>query len=81
MGKKNVKTKKNKYWMDTYSEWDDGTRLYDWQVADYTRKHMRLIDRLSMRKVAAAMMHSFSILSKSTEEPKLKKNWKYFRDF
>ena len=80
MGKKNAKTKE-KPWMETYSEWADGTCVYDWELADYTRKHMRLFDRLNMRKVASAMMYSFSILSKSVEEPKLKKNWKYYRDF
>ena len=56
-------------------------RIYAYQIADYTKKHMRLIDRLDFRKVGAAMLYSLSILSHSVEEPNLKNgNWKYFRD-
>ena len=63
-----------------YNYGGDG-KVYDHQVASYTKKHMRLIDRFNLRKVVAATMYSFGILSGSVEEPKTgKKNWKYFRD-
>ena len=74
---------KRNWWKDSYADFgEDIGKVYDWQVADYTKKHMTFFDRLNLRKVAAAMGYSFSILSKSVEEPVLdKKNWKYFRDF
>ena len=76
------KPKEKNWWMDTYADFGDEVgKVYDYQVADYAKKHLRFLDRFNMRKVGAAMMYSFEILSKSTEEPDLKKNWKYFKDF
>ena len=79
----NKNKEKNDWWKDSYADFgEDVGEVYDWQVADYTKKHMAFFDRFNLRKVAAAMNYSFSILSKSVEEPNLKKkNWKYFRDF
>lgn len=70
------------WWKNSYADFGDDVGLvYDYQVADYTKKHMRFIDRFNFRKVAGAMFHSFSILSKSIEEPNIgKKNWKYYKD-
>ena len=73
-----------KDWYKTsYSDFCDGRgELYDYEVADYTKRHMRFFDRLNIRKVTSAAMWSFEILSKSTEEPcKGKKNWKFYKDF
>lgn len=67
---------------DTYADFG-GTigKVYDHQIASYTKKHMSLLDRLNLRKVVAASMYSFGILSGSIEEPNPgKKNWKYFKD-
>ena len=67
---------------ETYADFGDGRdRVYDHQVASYTKKHLSLLDRLNLRKVVAASMYSFGILSGSVEEPNIgKKNWKYFKD-
>ena len=66
------------WWKTTYG---DVGRVYDHQVADYTKKHLSFFDRFNMQKVAAANMYSFEILSKSVEEPDIKKkNWKYYKD-
>lgn len=67
--------------IDGYAEFSDGLRVYDRDVGKYARKHMRFIDWLDPEKVGTAMMFSFSILSKSVEEPKDKNGkWKFFRD-
>lgn len=70
------------WWKTTYSDFGgDVGRVYDHQVTDYTKKHLSFFDRFNMRKVTAANMYSFSILSKSVEEPDVKKkNWKYYKD-
>lgn len=72
------------YYMDGYAVFTEqpNNRVYDYEVADYVKKHMRFIDRLSMRKVSSAMAYAFAILSKSTEEPKELKNnkWKFRRN-
>ena len=70
------------WWKTTYADFGETVgKVYDYQVADYTKKHLRFFDRFNMRKVAAANAYSFSILSKSIEEPDVnKKNWKYFKD-
>lgn len=67
---------------DTYADFEGSVgRVYDHQVAAYTKKHMRFLDRFNIRKVVAASMYSFGILSGSVEEPDPgKKNWKYFKD-
>lgn len=74
---------KNKWYMDSYADFGgDIGKIYDWQVADYAKKHLRFIDRFNMRKVSTAIQWSFSILSKSLEEPNIKNGkWKFFRDF
>mgnify|MGYP006988985008 CR=1 FL=1 len=73
---------KGAWWKGTYADFGgDVGREYDYQVADYTKKHLRFFDRFNMYKVVAATQYSFSILSKSIEEPDPgKKNWKYFKD-
>lgn len=79
-----VPTKKDpdkKWYMHTYATHDNGaTRIYDYQVADYTKKHMRFIDRFNIRKVGAAMLCSYAILSNAVQEPSEKKKWKYYKD-
>ena len=67
--------------VDGYADFGD-MKVYDKDVGNYTRQHMRFIDWLDPEKVATAMMYSFSILSKSVEEPDIKNGkWKYFKDF
>ena len=70
------------WYKTTYADFGGSVgKVYDYQVADYTKKHLRFFDRFDMNKVVAASQYSFSILSKSVEEPKPgKKNWKYFKD-
>ena len=72
-----------KWYMDSYADFGgDIGKIYDWQVADYAKKHLRFFDRFNMRKVSTAMQWSFSILSKSIEEPTIKNGkWKFFKDF
>ena len=69
-------------YMDTYADFGGNVgKIYDYQIADYASKHIRFIDRFSMRKMAHAMMMSFDILNGALEEPKCdKKNWKFFVD-
>lgn len=76
-------SKKKKPWLDGYADFGgDVGRVYDKDVGCYTRKHMRFIDWFDPCKVASAMMWTFSILSKSVEEPDIKNGkWKYFKDF
>lgn len=82
-GHKRFGDRENKNWYKhSYADFGgDVGRVYDYQVADYTKKHLRFFDRFNLRKVAGAMFLSFGILSKSTEEPDVgKKNWKYYKD-
>lgn len=74
--------KKNDWSKETYCEFENSKdRLYDHQVASYTKKHLGFFDRFNIRKVVAASMYSFAILSGSVEEPDPgKKNWKYYKD-
>ena len=73
-------SKDNRWYETTYAEFSDGLRVYDRQVAEYTKQHLRFIDRFNLKKVVAAANWSFSILSKSCEAPSKDDNWKYFID-
>ena len=72
-----------KWYMDSYADFGGSVgKVYDYQVADYAKKHLRFIDRFNLRKVATAMIWSFSILSQSIEEPNIKNGkWKFYVDF
>ena len=72
-----------KPWLDNYADFgDDVGKVFDKDVGRYAFKHMRFIDRFDPCKVASAILWSFSILSKSVEEPDIKNGkWKYFKDF
>ena len=74
---------KKKWYMDSYADFGGNVgKVYDYQVADYAKKHLRFFDRFNLRKVATAMMWSFSILSKSVEEPNIKNGkWKFYVDY
>ena len=78
-----LKRRKKPWDMTTYSAFGGSVvKVFDYQLADYTKKHMRFIDRLNFRKVGAAMQMSVLILSKGIEEPNIKNGkWKYFKDF
>lgn len=68
--------------MDSYADFG-GTvgRIYDWQIADYVKKHLRFIDRFNLKRVTSAVMYGFCILSKNCDEPNSKKkNWKFYKD-
>lgn len=66
--------------VDGYADFGDFL-VYDKDVGKYARKHMRFIDWLDPEKVGTAMMYSFSILSKSVDEPNIKNGkWKFFKD-
>lgn len=69
------KKKNDKYW-DGWCDFGDGRIVYDKDIAEYAKKHLKLRDRLDIRKVTEAVMYSFSILSGSVEPPK-GKNWKF----
>lgn len=66
----------------TYADFGEGVgRVYDHQVASYTKQHLGFFDRFNIRKVVAAAMMSFGILSGSLDEPNPgKKKWKYYKD-
>lgn len=63
-----------KYW-DGYADFGD-FKVYDKDVADYVKAHLRFQDRFDIRKITEAVLLAFSILSKSVEEPE-EKNWKF----
>lgn len=67
---------------DTYADFGgDVGKVFDHQIARYAMQHLGFFDRFNIRKVVAAAMYSFAILSKSVEEPNVgKDNWKFFRD-
>lgn len=69
------KKKESKYW-DGYATFADGRVVYDRDVAEYVKKHLKASDRLDIRKITEAVLYSFSILSGSVEPPK-KRNWKF----
>lgn len=78
------KTKKNsKPWLNGYADFGgDIGKIFDKDVADYTRKHLRIVDRFSIRKIVAAAMVSFDILNGSIEEPKIKNGkWKFYKNY
>lgn len=50
-----------------YAKFPDGI-VYDADVARYARKHLRLIDFLDFRKVATAILWSFTILQADKNE-------------
>lgn len=50
-----------KYW-EGWSERDDGRKVTDKEVAEYVTSHMRIIDRLNIRKVVEATIISHLIL-------------------
>lgn len=80
---KYVITRDKKDWSKTsYADFgDDVGKVFDHQIARYAMKHLGFFDRFNIRKVVAAAMYSFAILSKSVEEPNVgKNNWKFFRD-
>lgn len=58
-----------------YADFGD-FRVYDKEVAEYTKAHLKFFDRFDMRKVTEAVLYSFSILSKSVEPPE-GDNWKF----
>lgn len=66
---------KTKY-SDGYATFADGKRVYDKDVALLVKKHLKLVDRFNIRKIAEAALLGFSILSGSVETPK-KRNWKF----
>lgn len=71
-----------KEYFDNAAYFDDGRLVVsDKDVATYTKKHMHFFDRFNIRRVVECAMYSFSILSKSVEEPRNKnpkKNWFYY---
>lgn len=72
-----------KTYMDTYANFGGAIgKIYDYQIADYAKEHMRFIDRFSLRKTTSAIMMSFDILNGAIEEPTFtdKKKWKFFVD-
>lgn len=48
---------------DCYSEFDDGKRIYDKDVAEFVRQHLSFFDRLNPRKVSQATLVAFTMLS------------------
>ena len=66
-----------KWWMNTYSDFGkDIGKIYDWQVGDYVKKHLRFADRFNIRKITAAALTAHAILSNSCETPS-DDNWKF----
>lgn len=64
---------------DGYADYPGVGIVYDKDVAEYAKKHLRLIDRLDMRKVAEAVIASQGILFgvDNPNEYTDKKNWKF----
>lgn len=70
-------------WTKSYADYPDVGRIYDSDVGLFAKKHLRIIDRFDMRKVASAILWSQLILFDVVKEADLpkKKNWKFFKDF
>lgn len=56
------------------SDFSDGIKVTDEDIAKYVKKHTHWWDRLDYHKVSDASQMAFLILSKTVEEPK-KKRW------
>lgn len=74
---------KSDVWAERYGDgWADYPgvgKVYDRDVAKFAKQHLRLIDRLDIRKVTEAVIMSQDILFKVFTEDELpkKKNWKF----
>ena len=64
-----------KYW-DGYADFGS-FKVYDKDVAEYVKKHLRFRDRFDIRKITESALLSFSILSGSCEPPEKGDNWKF----
>lgn len=59
-----------------YCSRDDGTEVYDHDVADFVVKHLKPLDRLNPYRVAIATIYAHPMLMGDFEIPK-KKNWTF----
>jgi len=62
---------------DRYATFDDGTRLYDDDVAKFAWKHLSWLDRFNFRKVVSAGLASFAIMQDEKCKDKDNDNWKF----
>ena len=60
---------------DGYADFGNGEILYDKDVADFVKKHLRVVDRFNVRKVCEATLQAFAMLQSHEEIPK--GNWKF----
>lgn len=67
--------RKTKYW-NCYSDFGNGKIVYDKDVANFVKKHLRIRDRFDLRKFVEATLLAADILGGATEEPK-DKSWKF----
>ena len=58
--------RKTKYW-DGEAVFEDFV-VRDKDVAEFTKSHMRFIDRLDFRKVTEAVLYSFSVMANKDEK-------------
>lgn len=67
-----------KWKSDGWADFGD-FKIYDSEVADFLKKHMRLIDRLDVEKVVAAAFYVFTLIQEDRQgKEKLKSgNWKF----
>ena len=64
---------------DNWADYPGVGKVYDKDVANFAKRHLRLIDRLDVRKVTEAAIMSQDILFGLFTEDELpkKKNWKF----
>lgn len=68
---------KKKYY-DGYTRSHSGRVFSDKELSKFVRKHLRLIDRLDIRRITEAVLISHNIFLEEMEVVTKKKNWKFY---
>ena len=66
---------KNRY-SEGWAKFEDGTMIYDKDLADFVKKHLKLLDRLDTRKVVESSALGFVMLEGGTDIPE-GDDWKF----
>ena len=76
VGRKVLKELPNKRYWKGYAAFKDGRVIYDKDVYDFVLAHMRLRDRINVRKIVEAALASFAMLEGTAERP-IREDWKF----
>ena len=64
-------------WSTGYAITEDGTKVYDMDVAKFVLQHTRFIDRFNPKKLIIAAIYALPMLLGDFKIPE-GKNWKFF---